>query len=289
MSSHIFQPRRSASVLLGMTRQVAGAVLDFVYPPRCLLCDDDMMSTSDETGRHLAFCADCHVKLSPTAGNECRRCGAPLGPYSPTTEGCPRCAREHFAFDEVIRLGLYSDELRTACLMAKNPAGALFGRALADLLVEVKGTALASHTFDAIVPVPEHWLKRLVRPQYAAETIACELSRRLKVRLATGILAKQRWTPKQARSSAAKRRQQQRGAFCTSKRTSLRGQTVLLVDDILTTGATADEAARMLKRAGAKRVVVAVLARSVFIERDEFANGLLTMSTCLSPTGESPR
>jgi len=259
---HKLLSRRSASVLLDVTQQLARAALDFVYPPRCLLCDLDMLSAVDATVGHLAFCTDCHSKLRPTAGNECRRCGAPLGPYTISDDGCPLCVREHFAFDEVIRLGVYRDELRTACLMAKNPTGALLGRALTDLFVEVKGTALASHSFDAIVPVPEHWLKRLVRPQYAAETIACELSRRLKVRLATGILAKRRWTPKQARSSAAKRRQQQRGAFRTSKRISLRGQTVLLVDDILTTGATADEAARMLKRAGARRVVVAVLAVS---------------------------
>ena len=255
-------PRRSASALLGMTQTLARATLDFVYPPRCLLCDDDLMSSADAAGSQLAFCADCYSKLSPAAGNECRRCGAPLGPYTVSEGGCPLCIREHFAFDEVIRLGVYRDELRTACLMAKNPAGALLGRALTDLLVEMKGTALAACPLDAIVPVPEHWLKRLVRPQYAAETIARELSRRLKVRLATGILAKQRWTPKQAKSSPGERRQQQRGAFCTSKRISLRGQAVLLVDDILTTGATADEAARMLKRAGAKRVVVAVLAVS---------------------------
>lgn len=262
MKNRELLPRPPTSVLLGMTRQLARATLDFVYPPRCLLCDDDMVSAADATGCRLAFCIDCHAKLTPAAGNECRCCGAPLGPYTVSDDGCPVCVREHFAFDEVIRLGLYRDELRTACLMAKNPAGALLGRALTDLLVEVKGTTLASHSFDAIVPVPEHWLKRLVRPQYAAETIASELSHRLKVRLATGILAKQRWTPKQARSSPAERRQQQRGAFRASKRISLRGQTVLLVDDILTTGATADEAARMLKRAGAKRVVVAVLAVS---------------------------
>lgn len=258
----VFRFQRSASSLSDLLRLVARAVLDFVYPPRCLLCDDDMNSATDATGSRLVFCASCHTKLTPATGNECRRCGAPLGPYTVSDDGCPICIREHFAFDEVIRLGLYRDELRSACLLAKNPAGALLGRALTDFLIEVKGTNLTACSFDAIVPVPEHWLKRLVRPQYAAETIASELSRRLKVRLATGILAKQRWTPKQARSSPAERRRQQHGAFGISKRISLRGQTLLVVDDILTTGATADEAARMLKRAGAKRVVVAVLAVS---------------------------
>ncbi len=262
MSLHDFQLRRCASVAGNVTRLATCALLDFVYPPCCLLCNDDRMPVSNATGGCRAFCRGCQTNLCPAAGNECRRCGAPLGPYTLSHDGCPLCLREHFAFDEVIRLGLYRDELRTACLLAKNPAGALIGRALTGLLVEEQHTAFASQTFDAIVPVPEHWLKRLMRPQYAAETIARELSRRLKVRLATSILAKQRWTPKQARSSPAERRRQQRGAFGTSRRINLRGQTVLLVDDILTTGATADEAARTLKRAGARRVVVAVLAVS---------------------------
>ena len=241
---------------------LADAALDFVYPPRCLLCDDDTLPGSNATSGHVSFCGDCHAKLRPATTNVCCRCGAPLGPYSPSGEGCTLCIRERFAFDQVIRLGLYRDELRAACLMAKSPTGALMGRALASELVTAQLEALTAQTFDAVIPVPEHWLKRLARPQYAAETIARELSHRLKVHLATGILAKQRWTPKQARSSPAERRIQQHGAFGTAKRTDLHGQTLLVVDDVLTTGATAHEVARMLKRAGAKRVVVAVIAVS---------------------------
>ncbi len=250
------------STLVGGGHALTDAAFDFVYPPRCLLCDDDTLPGSNMAGGHVPFCDDCHAQLSPVATHACRRCGAPLGPYTRTGEGCTLCVRERFAFDQVIRLGLYRDELRTACLMAKSPTGALMGRALASELVTAQHEAFTGQAFDAIVPVPEHWLKRLARPQYAAETIARELSRRLKVHLATGILAKRRWTPKQARSSPAERRIQQHGAFDTAKRTDLHGQTLLVVDDILTTGATVHEAARMLKRAGAKRVVVAVIAVS---------------------------
>ena len=250
------------SALVGGGRALTGAALDFIYPPRCLLCDDDTLPGSNSTGGHVPFCDDCHAELCPMATNACRRCGAPLGPYTRSGEGCTLCIRERFAFDQVIRLGLYRDELRAACLMAKSPTGALMGRALASELVTAQREALTAQTFDAVIPVPEHWLKRLARPQYAAETLARELSHRLKVHLATGILAKRRWTPKQARSSPAERRIQQHGAFGTAKRTDLHGQTLLVVDDVLTTGATAHEVARMLKRAGAKRVVVAVIAVS---------------------------
>lgn len=256
------QLRRSMAAVFGLIQGFAHSLLDFVYPPRCLLCDGNLQPKPPSNSFHRAFCNECRSNLFPVADNACRCCGASLGPYTVSEEGCPLCVREHFAFDEVIRLGVYRDELRTACLMAKNPAGTLLGRALTELLMEVNESAFACRSFDVIVPVPEHWLKRLTRPQYAAETMARELSRRLNVRLRTGILAKHRWTPKQAKSPPAERRQQQHGAFSTVRRSSLKGQTVLLVDDILTTGATASETARALKRAGAKRVIVVVLAVS---------------------------
>lgn len=232
--------------------------MEFVYPPACLLCDCELPSGTD---RQSALCTQCVTKLTVSTENPCQRCGARAGPYVDATKNCAVCKDEKFAFNEVVRLGLYHDEMRVACLRAKNPSGGLLAQTLADLLVHIQEARLSNQPFDAVVPVPEHWFKRWTRSQYAAETIARRLSSRLKVRLATGILAKVRWTPKQAKSSPVERRQQQKDAFHV-RGSSLKGQSILLVDDILTTGGTAHAAARELKRAGAKRVVVAVIAVS---------------------------
>jgi ComF family protein len=252
-------------ILSGLThglRVLRGAALDFVYPPRCLLCESDSIPGTDLTGHHTSFCVDCQNKLYATSGRACRRCGAPLGPFSPASARCVVCSREHYAFDEVVRLGLYQDELRTACLIAKGHNGALMCQALAELFIEAQSHVLQDLKPDVVMPVPEHWIKRITRPQYAAETLSREFARRLKVRLATSILVKQSWTQKQARSTPAERRMQQHNSFGMAWRANLQRQTVLLVDDILTTGATAHEAARVLKQAGAKRVIVAVIAVS---------------------------
>jgi predicted amidophosphoribosyltransferase len=246
------------SAFLKIFRSLSRAAVEFIYPPACLLCQADI---SDGADQHSAFCSRCLTSLRTVTANACLRCGAPIGPFTIASDHCILCKREGFAFDEVIRLNLYRDEARVACLRAKNPSGGPLAKSLANLLVDAQQIRLSQQTFDAIVPVPEHWLKRLVRSQYAAETMARQIATRLKVRLATDILGKARWTPKQAKSSPVQRRLQQQDAFRVVK-SRLHGQSILLVDDILTTGATADAAAKTLKRAGAKRVVVAVVAVS---------------------------
>ncbi|MEX1096485.1 MAG: phosphoribosyltransferase family protein, partial [Planctomycetales bacterium] len=113
-----------------------------------------------------------------------------------------------------------------------------------------------------VVPVPHHWTDRLRGRPNAAETVALVLARRLRVEFAGSILCKTRRTPAQASLTPAQRRTNLRRAFRARGRIPA-GITVLLVDDILTTGTTAHEAARHLRSAGAERVLVAVLARGL--------------------------
>ena len=261
MSIFDVRSRSGACRLFDFFGDIQRVALEFVYPPVCLLCQAEILPTAEEVCQKSSLCGDCLHKLVAPSGNACKRCGAPVGPFTVAEDHCILCRRENYAFDEVVRLGLYRDELRIACLMAKNPSGGLLGRTLADVLVDAKQSVFAAQTFHAVVPVPEHWVKRIVRQHYAAETLARRISARLKVPLSTGILSKARWTPKQAKSPPVQRRQQQKSAFRVVG-TGVRGKTILLVDDILTTGATADAAARELKRAGASRVVVAVVAVS---------------------------
>ena len=225
--------------------------VDFLLPPSCLCC-------GRETGAE--FCPECRAALSPPPEPECSRCAAPVGPYLDTANGCIHCRDDRFRFDRIIRLGVYKDQLKWAVLQAKSVSGEALTRALGDLLFAAKSAELKAENWDVVVPVPHHWTRRFRQRHAASETLAEQLASRLRLPMDRGLVRKIRVTPPQSGSVPSVRRRQQRGAFTSNNAKGLR---ILLVDDVLTTGATADEISKSLKAAGATAVTVAVLARGL--------------------------
>jgi predicted amidophosphoribosyltransferase len=239
---------------------VRGAA-DFVYPPACRLCSADVPEAPP--GALRAFCEACRSNLLVTRGPACVHCGASIGPYLDPQVPCSLCRDERFAFERVFRLGVYDDSLRLACLRAKATGAEPLAAGLGELLWECESEGLASLGIDVVVPVPHHWLRRFYRSHNTAETLAGVWAARLNVPLATHILRKGRWTRSQARLPPYERRRNLRDVFRVSPAAGLVGATVLLADDVMTTGTTAHETAKVLVQAGAARVVVAVIARGL--------------------------
>ncbi|HEY0982662.1 MULTISPECIES: phosphoribosyltransferase family protein [unclassified Schlesneria] len=236
--------------------RLSDAALNFVYPPACLLCGREIPPADAD------FCDLCLAQLCPPTHAECPRCGAPVGPFANLDKGCGQCRREKFAFDRLIRLGIYDGQMRMACLRTKAAGGGSLARGLATLLVNRKRFAFEECRPDLVLPVPEHWTRRFLHTHYAAEELARHVARQLRVGVSRSILMKSRRTPKQATSPTPVRRQQQQGSFAVRLAQRVAGKRILLVDDILTTGSTASAAARSLKQAGASQVIVAVVAVS---------------------------
>jgi ComF family protein len=115
---------------------------------------------------------------------------------------------------------------------------------------------------DRVVWVPLHWRRRLARGYDQAELLAGEVSRRLGLALARRAVVRRRPTAPQAGLSRSSRRQNVAGSFQVTRAKKLRQQTVLLVDDVLTTGATADACSRALAEAGVRRVFALTFARA---------------------------
>lgn len=234
----------------------------FVYPPGCPLCGTAFDREPGAGPPFPRLCADCEKAVAPETPEMCLRCGAPVGPHLDTTAGCIHCGRERFAFETVVSLQAYTGELRRACLRSKQPGGEPLCAALAELLWRRHAAKLQQMRCDCVLPVPRHWMRDFAASNNA-EPLARSLARRLKVPMSAHILAKVRRTPAQTSLTPSERRSNLRSAFRVRKAAELAGATVLVVDDVLTTGTTANEISKVVRRAGAERVVVAVLARGL--------------------------
>lgn len=237
--------------------------LQFLYPPACVFCQVDLDDSDHCWNRAAPLCDECHATLTPEETPICLRCGAPVGPHLDSTNGCIRCKRDRFAFERVIRLGVYEDKLRQACLQAQQFSGEPLLAALTALLWDLRDDSLQQANFDLVVSVPQFCLNRLWRTHNPSGVIADELARRLQVPHRRRLLYKTRMTPPQTGLPPADRRKNLRNAFAVRSPRQVRDRSVLLVDDILTTGSTAHQLARVLKKAGARRIWVAVLARGL--------------------------
>jgi ComF family protein len=237
------------------------AVDDLIFPWTCLLCG------SEGPGLRGPLCPPCRAELmeaaAPAGNPTCPRCALPVGPFADLRGGCAKCRGHSLGFDAALALGTYEGPMRDLCLHLKHERNAWLAPWLCDLLAEARRAEFARLPGDAwVVPVPLHWWRRLRRGYNQAEALAGGLARRLELRV-HHPLTRIKATDRLARKGVTERMEALRGAFHARRDPGLRGRTVLLVDDILTTGATSGAAARALKKVGARRVVVAVLARTV--------------------------
>ena len=243
--------------LLGSAR---GALADLIAPLSCPICE------AETTGSPL--CRDCRAELLGAAGPACPRCARTVGPWAVVDGGCSACRGRPLGFDAAIAMGPYQGPIRDLTLRLKHRDDAWLAPWLAGVMVEARRDAIALEVERArdpgpvVVPVPLHWRRRIERGYNQAEALADAVARDLALRVARPI-RRVRSTEKLAGSGRVARLATLKGAFAPRRgRADLGGRTVLLVDDVLTTGATCGAAARALKAAGAGRVVALVLARA---------------------------
>ncbi|WP_162275854.1 ComF family protein [Roseimaritima ulvae] len=181
---------------------------------------------------------------------------------------CVHCKKLALRFSRTFALGLYQGVLQEAVILAKQATRRVVASTLASLAAETHREALGALNCELVSPIPSHWRRRVVRrgtpAQVLAETFAAELN--LPV---CKSLRRIRSTRKQGMLSPEERRKNVDGSFAVntgyvfrSAAFSPRGKHVLLVDDVLTTGATGNAAATALLQAGASEVTMAVIARA---------------------------
>jgi ComF family protein len=241
-------------------RRVASLLVDFVLPPACTFCTRDLQHDFEATVDRISLCGKCRRKFTSDERSACLKCGMPVGPYVDTSQGCPECSRRHFRFDQVIRLGVYDDALRTACIRGKSRGAEALAASLALMLLKERRSLFAEFAPDIIVPIPQHWLHWFTRPHHQALTMAEVLAEDLEVPCDNRIVRKSRLTVDQSNLPRSKRLTNLHQAYRIRRHHNLAGKRVLIVDDILTTGTTSNEVAKVLRKAGVTSVAVAVIA-----------------------------
>lgn len=248
------------SRLSSSLRAAARLGLDAMLPRRCLGC-------GKVTGEGAALCVACWADLDFITAPLCRRCGFPfeidLGPDAV----CLACLRDPPAFDRARSALRYDDRSKGLILRFKHADRTEGARSFAAWMQRSAAEFLSDR--DLIVPVPLHWRRLLARRYNQAAMLAIALGRMSGVEVAPNLLLRGRDTPSQGRFSRAGRRRNVEGAFRPhpSAGTRLLGRKVLLVDDVMTTGATLEACSRALRRAGAARIDAVTLARVVLAQR----------------------
>lgn len=241
--------------LLSDAAESTVAVLDLVFPRHCAGCGQ----TVDRPRGQI--CWECFRTIELREAGLCQLCGLKIEGHIAHEFTCSAC-REHAPdFDTARSAGRFGGVLRELLHQFKYGRATWLCQDLADLLHGCVLAHYAADEVDLVVPVPLHKQKQRDRGYNQAAVLAAALAPRLQRPYAGDVLVRTRATPTQTRLHADQRQCNVRNAFAARAPEWVRGRTVLLVDDVMTTGATLSEAAATLKRAGAWRVWAATVAR----------------------------
>jgi ComF family protein len=252
------EPRAS---LIAPLKAVVSSLSAVFFPSDCRLCHTPLVSVSV-----LPVCPECLSSLTPIRIAQCVLCGERLAPAQLLIGNgqCQACCEYPPNFDRAVSNGEYDSGLRELIHLLKYagvvPAAKPLGKLLAESIEHLRlGGAVV------VVPVPLHSSKRRERSFNQAELIARAALKQLpsQFELARDVLVRERATRSQVGLDREARMQNMRGAFRVTAAQRIKGQTVVVVDDVMTTGTTVSECAHVLKRAGAERVFAATVARTL--------------------------
>ena len=241
--------------------QARDALVSVFFPSGCRICNNLLTTAS-----RVPLCEECLSSFGRVAGTLCEICGRPLPgwkqePAQPLF--CPACQDRTYAFDRARSFALYENAIVRAILLLKfeqiEPLGAWF----ADRLAEVVNSEANRLAADVVVPVPLHRERERERGYNQAALLSKPLAKRLRLPHKAVLLVRTRVRADKQVLSLEERWESVRGAFATRPGSQVDNLRVLLVDDVLTTGATLDACARALREAGAKSVIGLTVARAL--------------------------
>ncbi|MEW5947709.1 MAG: ComF family protein [bacterium] len=235
------------------------ALWDFVLPPRCMACG------KQGGGTMCPACADTIRRMGDTV---CPVCGKELPPGALSNVPCSQCRRNPRQFttcrSALKYTGAAAEAMKKYKFSGRRHYWRFFAARMSEYWVERPALFPEAGSLNCIVPVPMHWRRLMARKYNQSELLAAGLGRAMRVPVRKALVRTRHGKPQWKLKKYEERRRNVRGAFAVRGRAAVEGRRIMLVDDVYTTGATADECSRMLMERGAEAVHVFTLARRTF-------------------------
>ena len=226
------------------------AFIDILFPPKCLICKRHSIKQE--------ICTQCTASFKPVISPLCILCGSPFLTEGDDNHRCGNCIKEIPPFDIAASLFYYEEKMALAIQKLKYSKKSSLAAHLGKLLSE---HPITENVFDLIIPVPLHLSRLKERGFNQSQLIAKELGNNISCNVKASLLERAKPTLPQVGMKRKERVQNVKGAFQLRKDADLRGKSILLIDDVFTTGATVRECSKILKKGGANQVSVLTLAR----------------------------
>ena len=223
-------------------------VKDTLLPPRCICCGEYV--------EKVGVCDNCWGGIKWISEPKCKICGQPI-----EDEICKYCIADENFFDRAVSVMVYEGLARHLILKFKDCEATLYASIFAKWLNRIIQDFLEE--IDFIVPVPISFKRRFKRKYNQTELLCIELQKLSGLKYSPEILIKSKETAMQKSLNRERRRQNLRKSFSVNEKISIKDKVILLIDDVITTGATANACAELLKKAGASKVYVATVARVI--------------------------
>lgn len=238
-------------------------LIKIIYPPRCPICQqflDNGGSTDEDRG--ISFCPSCSQDFHRITSPLCPVCGTPFASLVQADHLCEDCLRERPCYEAAAAPYLYEGTIMRAIHQFKYRAKTLLAGPLGSILARFAEGWVEESSGLLTMPVPLHPKRLKERGFNQSLLLARHVARRLDTELDFLSLRRLKYTLPQIGLKKGERQKNVKGAFGLEDPETVRGKTVLLVDDVATTGNTLNECARILKRAGPKKVLCLTLART---------------------------
>ena len=241
--------------------EILSSILNFIAPNSCVICAGNSPGA-------IPLCPPCRLEL-PWIANPCQGCSLPLSEVIVGTEFplCGQCLRSPPTFDHCIACFTFSRPIDKLIRDYKHRGHQIAGKLLSSLLanhlqrVYLQDSATRDGTGlpDIITPMPLHWSRLISRGFNQAALIAAQVGSQLNIPVMQ--ISSRRYGARQQGATRVQRQKNVKGVFCVQKNPA--GSHIAIVDDVITTGSTANEFSSELKKAGAERVDIWAVARTV--------------------------